>query len=128
MVAMRYTVTAERGATGAWVLQCLEFPGAISETRSLAAASTLMREAIAFVADVDPSTVDISLQPALPDELRAEVEAARAAVSRLVETQRQTAELSRSAVQHLVESGLSGRDVSAILEISPQRVSQLVNA
>jgi len=54
MVAMRFTVTAERGAGPVWVLQCVEHPGAISQTIRLAAADQLMAEAIGFVADVDP--------------------------------------------------------------------------
>lgn len=56
---MRYTVTAERGTGEVWVFQCVEYPGAISQARSLSAAPGLMREAIAFVAEVDPDEVDV---------------------------------------------------------------------
>lgn len=126
MVAMKYTVTAERGRSGVWVLQCVEVPGAISEARSLSSAPDLMREAIAFVADVDESDVEIVLDPVLPERVAAEAAEARRAVAELAEVQRRTAELSRAAVRDMVNAGLSGRDVSVVLDISPQRVSQLL--
>lgn len=57
-----YTVTAERGADrGVWVFQCKEHPGAISQSRRRSDAAGLMSEAIAFVAEVDPDTVEIDL-------------------------------------------------------------------
>lgn len=50
---MAYTVHVEPGKrAGVWVLQCLEVPGALSETTDLREAPALMREAIAFVAQV----------------------------------------------------------------------------
>jgi len=124
-----YTVTAERGRSGRWLLQCVEFPGAISESRGLDAAPDLMREAIAFVAEVAPEEVEIRLVPALPERVGDQVAAAREAVDQLASMQRETAELSRLAVRALVEEcGLSGRDAAAVLGVSPQRVSQLVNS
>src|SRR5680860_1570160 len=62
MVAMmRYTVTAERGAGPVWVFQCVEHPGAISESKRLSEAATLMPEAIAFVAGVAESDVEVEV-------------------------------------------------------------------
>jgi DNA-directed RNA polymerase specialized sigma subunit len=56
--------------------------------------------------DVDPS----------PDHPRAAAEAAR-----------QAAEQTRTVARQLKDRGLSGRDIAAILKVSPQRVSQLLN-
>lgn len=57
-----YTVTAERGADpSVWVLQCVEHPGAVSQTRDLADAPELMREAIAWVAGVDEGDVEVEV-------------------------------------------------------------------
>jgi hypothetical protein len=129
MVAMTtYTVTAERGAGPVWVFQCREFPGAISQSRRLADGPRLMREAIAFVADVAPETVQVELVPALPSQLWAEVERAKQAVRELEARQREVAALSRNAARHLKEEGLSGADAAAVLGVSPQRVSQLVSS
>ena len=125
---MRYTVTAERGTSGVWVLQCVEHPGAISEARSLASAPGLMREAIAFVAGVDPDEVEVEVTPVLPQDVAEEVARARDAVAGLAEQQRRAAELSRRAAKDLIARGLTGRDVSVVLKVSPQRVSQLINS
>lgn len=124
-----FTVTAERGTDPkVWVLQCAEWPGAISQTRRLSEAPRLMRETIAWVSGVDEADVQIQLRPVLPEGLFAEVEAARQAVAALAEQQRQTAALSRAAAAHLIEAGLSGADTANVLGVSPQRVSQLVGS
>lgn len=128
-VVTRYTVTATPGSiTGMWVFQCAEFPGAISQSRRLADAASLMAEAIGFVAGVDPSTVEIDLVPELPAGLRDEVRAAREAVRELAERQRDVAELSRRVAKDLRNAGLSGADTAVVLGVSAQRVSQLVKS
>ena len=128
MVAMsRYTVTAERGQGNIWVFQCAEYPGAISESRRLSDAHRLMTEAIAFVAEVDPETIEIDLQPQLPAHLDSEVRDARRAVHELDERQRAAAALSRKVVVNLKAAELSGADIATVLGVSPQRVSQLIN-
>lgn len=64
MAVLCYTVTAERGDGPVWVFQCREHPGALSESPRLLDAYRLMPEAIAFVAGVDGSEVEIDLRPA----------------------------------------------------------------
>lgn len=68
---MAYTVHVEPGKReGVWVLQCLEVPGALSETTDLREAPALMREAIAFVAQVPSEGIDVVIKPpehALPE-------------------------------------------------------------
>jgi predicted RNase H-like HicB family nuclease len=126
MVAMTtYTVTAERGTSGAWIFQCVEAPGAISQGRRLTDAKRLMPEAIAFVTGVNEASVEISVMPMLHANLRDEIVAARKAVATLVAQQERTAMLSRIAVRHLRESGFTGTDAAEVLGVSPQRVSQL---
>lgn len=123
----RYTVTAERGANpGWWVFQCKDAPGAISQSRRLSDAVDLMTEAIAWVAEIDPATVEIDLVPALPYGLADEVRAARDAVRESDERQREAAARSRAAARRLREAGLSGADTAVVLGVSPQRVSQLI--
>ena len=62
----QYTVTAERGDT-AWALQCVEVPGAISQVDELEDSdghghgAEVIREAIAWVADVPEDEIEISL-------------------------------------------------------------------
>lgn len=125
---MRYTVTAERGSGGRWLFQCREFPGALSEGRRLTDAERLMPEAIAFVADVPAQEVTVELEVILDEDLREQVDRARRSVSEVSQAQREAAALSRQAARDLVAAGLSGVDTAAVLHLSPQRVSQLVNS
>lgn len=60
----RYTVTAEKAGPW-WSLQCVEVPGAISQVKHLADAH-IITEAIAYVADVNPASVTLTIQPVLP--------------------------------------------------------------
>ena len=53
---------------------------------------------------------------------------ARKAVHELGERQREVTALSRAAAKDLAESGLSGADIAVVLDVSPQRVSQLFSA
>lgn len=126
---MRYTVTAERGRDPRiWVLQCQEVPAAISQTRRLADAPVLMREAIAFVADVEEQHIEIDVVLELPRDLMSEVREAKGAIRQLASAQTATARLSRKAAADLKGAGLTGADISAVLGVSPQRVSQLLSA
>lgn len=126
---MKYTVTAERGRDPrVWVLQCQEVPGAISQTRRLAEAPALMREAISFVADIDEQHIDIDVVPRLPRDLMTEVRQAKGAIRQLASAQTATARMSRKAAADLKGAGLTGADIGAVLGVSPQRVSQLLSS
>mgnify|MGYP005983963353 CR=1 FL=1 len=127
MVAMTtYTVTAERG-TSTWLcfLQCVEHPGAVSQTKRLAEADELMREAISFVANVDESDIDITL------DVRTDADAMRLltdARAKRAESKRLAAEAAEQiaeAAGRLVRAGISLRDTGHLLGVSHQRVSQL---
>lgn len=67
MVA-RYTVIAEKSGTW-WSLQCVEVPGAMSQVKSLDDAHTIA-EAIAFVAEVPETEINLTIQPVLPFSIR----------------------------------------------------------
>jgi hypothetical protein len=122
----RYTVTAERGRRW-WSLQCVEHPGAISEVARLDQAPEAMREAIAFVAQVDPSTVEVDLRPAIPDEVGSHVQAAARYREQAQLANREAARESRAAARVLRDAGLSVRDVGTVLGVSHQRAHQLLS-
>jgi hypothetical protein len=67
-----YTVHAVRGQ-GWWGLTVPEVPGAVSQVRSLASAEECVREAIAFVAGLDPGSFAVEVVPQLPGSLAEEV-------------------------------------------------------
>ena len=125
MAVTRYTVTAERGRRW-WVLQCVEHPGAVSEVARLDQAADAMREAIAFVAQVDPADVEVDVRAAIPDEVGTHVRAAAHLREVAQRANREAAAESRAAARVLRDAGLSVRDVGTVLGVSHQRAHQLL--
>lgn len=127
MVAMRFTSTAVKDGR-IWRVQCDQYPSAMSLVTRLADAAVHQQEAIAFIARMPQEEVDVDVRPQLPDGLDALVAEARSAVRGAEAAQRDAARMSRDAVAALKAAGLSGADVSVVLGVSPQRVSQLSRA
>jgi predicted RNase H-like HicB family nuclease len=125
-VRMTYRVRAQRDGRW-WVLSVPDVPGALSQVRSLADAKDWIREAIAAVVNVDPDSFDIELDVELPT-LSRDVRTVRRAVSDAERAQREAAALSRQLVAELRAAGVTVVDTAALLDISPQRVSQLANS
>lgn len=66
MMAMNtFTVTAERGTSGVWVLECTEL-GVVSQTNRLDGAEDEVAEAIAHQSGLAPSEFDVEVVPMLP--------------------------------------------------------------
>ena len=121
-----YTVDAKRWEHG-WELH-VEGVG-VTQSKSLHSAASVAREYISLAEDIsDESTIDVEIRPQIDNALGQEVIAARKAVQELGERQREVAALSRATARDLAESGLSGADIAVVLDVSPQRVSQLLNA
>jgi DNA-directed RNA polymerase specialized sigma subunit len=120
-----YTVDAKRWEHG-WELH-VEGVG-VTQSKSLHSAASVAREYISLAEDIsDESTIDVEIRPQIDNALGQEVIAARKAIQELGERQREVAALSRAAARDLAESGLSGADIAVVLDVSPQRVSQLLN-
>ena len=66
------------------------------------------------------------LTPEIGGGLDEETRAAREAVSAADRAQRLAAAQSRATARRLRQAGLSGRDIAKVLNVSPQRVSQLL--
>lgn len=122
-----YTVEAIRDGKW-WFLRTLEAPRALSQVRSLAQAEEYIREAIGYVVGVPQDSFDVVIRPVIPERVSKEIAGARAALADLDVRQRAAAVLSRAAVKDLLALGVSGADAAALLEVSPQRVSQLRGA
>lgn len=121
-----YKVDARRWDHG-WELH-VEGVG-VTQSKSLHSAARIAREYISLVQGIsDESTIEVEILPKIDNALGKEVIAARKAVHELAERQRQVAALSRAAAKDLAGSGLSGADIAVVLDVSPQRVSQLLNA
>jgi DNA-directed RNA polymerase specialized sigma24 family protein len=125
-----YQVTARRWAHG-WELHIHDDAGeeiGVTQSRSLAGAKRMVCDYLALDLGGEPEYYDVTITPELTGNVATEAEAARQAVRDAEQAQRDAAARQRAAARHLKESGLSGADIAAVLKVSPQRVSQLVNS
>ena len=109
-----------------WVLQVQEMPNAISQVKSLDQADEWIREAINIVSDEPEDSFDVVIIPVVGEELEAALAEAREFAAELDQFQQRVARMSRAVVQDLAAMRIKGKDIAAILKVSPQRVSQLL--
>jgi len=121
----RYAVTATRAGKW-WVLQAEEVPAAITQVKKLSDAGEWIAEALSMLLKkaVSPEQIDITIE--VEPHLQAEIERTRTAISDLAQIQESVAAQSRALVRNLSSMHMSGVDIAAVLQISPQRVSQLL--
>lgn len=119
-----YTVTAKRWAHG-WELH-IEGVG-VTQTGTLSKAESVAREYISFALDIDDmNSFDVDVVPQLDAILSGEIKKARSQVREAQKKQREAAAKQREVAKVLETSGLSGREIAAVLGMTPQRVSQLI--
>ncbi len=120
-----YHVTAKRWAHG-WELH-IDGVG-VTQSRTLAGAVRMVRDYLALDLGGEPESYDVSITPELDGDLATEAEAARQAVREAEQAARNAAAAQRAVARRLKANGLSGADIAAVLKLSTQRVSQLVNS
>jgi len=86
----------------------------------------MARDLISRREDLPEDAFTVMVTPEIGGGLDEESRAAREAVSAADRAQRQAAAQSRAAARRLRQAGLSGRDIAKVLNVSPQRVSQLL--
>jgi predicted RNase H-like HicB family nuclease len=119
-----YEVTARRDGRW-WFVRVPKVPGAITQARRLEQVEAMAREVVSLLLDVAPDSFDV--RPAIPDEVRAELARARDLQRQAERTQAEAATLVRDAARKLREQGLTVADVGAVLGVSFQRASQLLD-
>jgi hypothetical protein len=122
-VSNTYRVRAKRWAHG-WELH-IEGVG-VTQSHTLHDAEPMARDYIALDTGTDPDSFDVEITPEIGGELGEKTAAARRAVTEAEDARRAAAVRSRDAARELQGAGLSGRDIAAVLQVSPQRVSQLL--
>jgi hypothetical protein len=100
----------------------------VTQSRSLSGAEKIAREYIALSLDVDPRSCDLTIIPALGDEVIEQVDEVRRTIRRAEQAQTHATQRCRVLVRRLASEGLSRKDIAKIIGISPQRVSQLVKS
>ena len=122
----RYRVVIERDESGAWIARVPSIRGCHSHGRTLDQARRRLREALALWVD-DADSARLIEQIRLPARVRTAISRSRTA-RRQAKRERDRAQLAmKAAAETLVEEvGLGLRDAGELLEISHQRVQQLV--
>jgi hypothetical protein len=120
-----YRVTARRWELG-WELH-IDGIG-VTQVATLASTERMVRDYVAALTGVDPGEIAVDYRIELDDELSGEIEAAREASREAVRLQREAAARWRAVARQLSKDRhMAGSDVAAVLDVSPQRVSQLLN-
>ena len=120
-----YKVRAKRWTRG-WELH-IDGVG-VTQSRSLSEAEGMVRDYIALDHDVPPDCFDVDITTEVGNDLDAEIRRARALTQEAEQVRDRAAATSRAVAARLKAAGLSGRDIAAVLQISPQRVSQLLKS
>lgn len=118
---------------GRWWMVHIPEIGGLTQARRLNEAPAMAREYIALDRGIPlrETTVEVASVRVETPASRELLEAARQIKhmrARASELERESAEQAREYAHWLVERGVPVRDIAALLEISPQRVSQLANS
>jgi predicted RNase H-like HicB family nuclease len=122
----RYRAVIERDESGAWIARVPGVRGCHSYGRTLDQARRRLREALGLWVD-DADSAELIEEIRLPARVRTAINRSRTA-RHSAKRQRDRAQLAmKAAAETLVEEvGLGLRDAGELLEISHQRVQQLV--
>ena len=121
------TINATVTRDGKWCVADLTFDGHEygTQARRLGDIAAEVADAAALMTDRDPSDYTVTITAADP-QWAALVEEYQSAAADLARAQDAARDASRAAVTALRAQGLTGRDVAALMGISPQRISQIV--
>jgi predicted XRE-type DNA-binding protein len=120
-----YTVRAKRWKHG-WELH-IDGIG-VTQSRNLASAEQMVRDYIETLTEHDTAYDTVTISPEVGHGLDQAAEAAREAIFEAETALRTAAARMRQVARQLRQEGLSGRDIAAILHVSAQRVSQLLQS
>jgi DNA-directed RNA polymerase specialized sigma subunit len=114
-----------------WMVNIPEIDG-VTQARRLAEAKTMAREYIALdqnipFDDINIETASVRIQEPLFRELLEGAREIREVRSRARQLEEKANEMVREYCQWLTTYGVPVRDIAELLDISPQRVSQLAN-
>ncbi len=123
MTRTLYNVTAKRWKHG-WELHIRDV--GVTQSRTLLDAESMVRDYVAMLLDVTEDSFDVKIAPEIGAGVDGEIMSLYEADRVAEEAQEKAAAKRRSVAQLLQSLGLSGREIAAVLKVSPQRVSQLL--
>src|SRR5574342_343361 len=119
-IDMTYTAVARRSG-GWWAVSVPQLKGVHTQARRLDQVEAMAREAIALMLDRSPASVVVTVEPVMP----AEAAAARKARQSAKLAEQRADQATATAVAKLLGAGYTVRDAGKLLDLSPQRVSQI---
>jgi hypothetical protein len=100
----------------------------VTQVATSASVGRIIRDYIVALTGADSGEIVIDYQIELDEELFAEIKAAREASREAERLQREAAARWRAIARQLSKDHrMTGSDVAVVLDVSPQRVSQLLN-
>jgi len=128
MRAGKYRVILERDVGGAWIARVPSIRGCHTYGRTLDQARRRIREALSLWVD-DAESAELLEEIRLPARVRSAVKRSRAARRQARRERERARAVMKEAAETLVdELGLGLRDAGELLELSHQRVQQLVKS
>jgi predicted XRE-type DNA-binding protein len=129
MAARVFNVTARR-SQGWWALEVtgddLAYP-AFTQVRRLDQGEAMVRDLLALQLDSSPAEIgEVEITPVLDTALADEVSQIRHAREQADKLRAEATAQTRRTALHLKEQGLAQRDISTLLRLSHQAVSQLL--
>jgi predicted RNase H-like HicB family nuclease len=122
-----YTVTTERSGNW-WAFSVPEIPGAHGQAKRLEQVRDEARDVISMMLDAEPDSFDVALSVRLDPRIEHALDEAKAARQELDSYQRVAQEKLRLAAEQIKEvGGLSIRDIGSLLDVSFQRISQILS-
>ncbi len=121
-----FDVTASR-SQGWWAIHA-NVPGASvwTQARRLDQVEATAREAISLALDTAQDSFELSIEPVVPEGIRHEVELARNTARLAAIAQAIATTLNQHAAVSLTAEGYTVRDAGYLMNLSSQRISQLV--
>ena len=121
---MNVTAICERSGDW-WAVTVPEVDGLFTQAKRLDQVPAMVADAAALLAGVPADDVHVTVKAELPAVARQLWDDSRRLQAQADEMQSAAADRRAAAVTELSAYGLSVRDIGTLLEVSPQRVSQL---
>ena len=123
---MKVTANVQRSG-GWWAIEVPEVPGVFTQAKRLEQVADVVADAVSLMLDVPFVSINVTLVPVLPEPFAEDLHSAKKAAADAARAGDEASLAMRKVVAELRnDAGLSVRDVAALLEVSHQRVSQLL--
>lgn len=124
-----YTVRAKRWQNG-WELHISGPDGyeGVSQSHGRRSAASMARDYIALDLELPPASFEVNIIPEVGTFLSDLVKDAKTALRVAADKNAEAAEKSREAAVALHQDGMTQQDIADVLNVSQQRVSQLLSA